>query len=324
MSYHLVERPLRRWQWAKWRLLSIGYGVAASVAAYGLIDVMLGPYGRSLYLVQILELPTPTYLQKTWWEDRQTGQYLEKCHIKDAFRAEYINECLDGQDNGRRRVYLIGDSHARNFLPAVRAVFVDSEVHYLTMGSSCGFTPPELAAELTGVNCPGYVEATYRFLIEHLHSGDVVVVGQSLQRDERRQTPLYFNFIKTFAKAIANKHTQMVLLDDIVPPARDPTECFDVPWRTIDAMGCAVARLGVESAYKRFDQLALAASREIPNFYYAEIRVGLCNYDQCGQRTLAGTPIWHDHGHITEAASSELSPLLRTALEEHGFPIVAK
>ena len=290
-SYHFVERPLRQAEWSRWRPLSIGYGLSACAVSCALLFVMLDPFGPKLYLGNLLKLPVPTFIQKTWWQNRETGEYLEKCHVKDAFRIEDIDECLAGRDSERRRVYLIGDSVARNYLSAVRGVFGNYEVRYLTMGHGCGFTPPELSAKFASVRCSEYVEASYRYLIEHVRRGDVVFVGQSLIGDNGRQTPLYFDFIKKFAKDIADKRAVVVLLDSTVPTENAPEYCVDEPWRFDTAKGCTIPRATVAGAYATFDQLALDAAVENPNLFYAPLRIGLCSNDQCGQKTLAGTPI---------------------------------
>lgn len=319
-SYRFVERPLRRANWSKWRPLSIGYGVSASMAAGGLIFVMGVPFGRDLYLGHLLNLPAPTNIEKTWWENRETGEYIEKCHVESTYRTEYIDECLAGKDDKRKHVYLIGDSHARNYLDALRGVFIGYEVRYLTMGYGCAFLPPEMATAFASVKCPEYVDASSRYLDEHVRIGDVVVIGQSLMGDNaERQSPAYFDFVKTFAKDIVGKGAAVVLLDGTVPPELPPEVCLDVPWHIVDFEGCTVTRAAVTDAYKEFDRLALDAAREIPNFYYAPLRTGLCRQDQCGQKTSTGTPIWHDRGHITKAASMALAPLLRVDLEKQGF-----
>ncbi|ATQ69444.1 MULTISPECIES: acyltransferase family protein [Methylosinus] len=318
MSHHYIERPLRRSEWSRWRSASIGYGVVASIAACALLVVLAGPFGRDLYLGRILGLPAPEHLQKTWWRDWETGKYIEKCHVENIFRAEYVGECLAIRDGERKHAFLVGDSFARNYLSALRGAFVDHEIHYLTMGYGCAFVPPKLADERSFVNCPNYVEASYRYLTEQVRANDIVFIGQSLW-DHKRQTPQYFEFIKSFATAINEKRASVVLLDSTVSPAKRPEKCLITPWRPVEPRTCALTRSAVVAAYKEFDRLALDAAREVPNFYYAPLRTGLCRDDRCGQTTTGGAPIWHDTGHITEEASLELAPLLRRALENQGF-----
>lgn len=255
-SYHFVESPLRRSDWSRWRLLSIGYGVSASVAACGLILVMSGPFGRRLGLA-----PTPpAYLQKTWWFNKEINKYIENCHVEYKFRSEYIGECLAGKDNNRRHVYLIGDSHARNYLPAVRDVFINYnyEVRYLTMGYGCAFLPKIMAEGGAKVHCQEYVQASYRYLTEHVRSGDVVFIGQALIDDKKRPSPVYFDFIKTFAKHIVARGAFVVLLDGTAPPKKLPEYCVSVLWP-----GCTIARAAVVRVYEAFDRLAFDAVREI-------------------------------------------------------------
>jgi peptidoglycan/LPS O-acetylase OafA/YrhL len=305
-SYHFIERPLRRARWSSRRPLSVAYGVFAYVAASGAIAATALKFSTP-----------PAYLQHTWWTDRDTGKYIEKCHVEYAFRSDYVDECLAGARGDRKHAYLIGDSHARNYLPAVRDAFARYDVRYLTMGYGCAFLPPELAARASGVHCQDYVEAVSRFLRERARSGDVVLIGQMLIDEDERQTPLYLDFIKRFAGLVTGQGASVVLLDGVVPPDQPPESCVG---RFGDVTrGCAVARAVVASAYEKFDRLAREAEREIPNFYYAPLRTGLCNGELCGQRTAAGAPIWHNRGHITEQAARELAPMLRADLAKQGF-----
>ncbi len=319
-SYHFVERPLRQAEWSRRRPLSIGYGLSACGAACAFVFVMFGPVGQNFYLGNLLKLPPPSFVQKTWWQNRVTGEYIEKCHLSGSFSIKYIDECLASRDSQRRHVYLIGDSLARNYLLAVRGVFIDADVRYLTMGAGCAFVPPEIAAKSAIVRCADYVDASYRYLTEHVRSGDIVFIGQSLILGRKeRQSPLYFDFIKKFASEITEKQALVVLLDSAAPPDIPPEFCVDVPWRIVDATGCSMPRSTVVDIYKTFDAMALDAARQNPDFYYAPLRTGLCSGDRCGQVMTAGTHIWHDPGHITEAASRELAPMLRATLEKQGF-----
>lgn len=315
LSYRWIEYPLRYSAWSRWRLVTLGYGFCASAAACGMIALSAGPIERTIG-------KPPDYLVQTWWVNRITGEYKETCHVEYAFETSYIGACLARRHSDRPHVFLIGDSHARNYLPAVQEAFVGYEVSYLTMGWGCSFLPLELAERHSRLKCADYVESTFRYLVENVVRDDVVFVGQRLMDDStirttKRQSPLYMEFIEEFAKSIIMKGASVVLLDGTFPPSLAPEYCTG-RFGEINS-GCNIERTKVEAAYQTFDRLALDAVHALRGLYYVPLRTGLCRNDICGQTTSAGTPIWHDRGHITEPAARELTPLLLDTLRREHF-----
>ena len=67
-----------------------------------------------------------------------------------------------------------------------------------------------------------------------------------------------------------------------------------------------------------------STQKNLSNFHYAPLRLGLCVNEKCGQYTKKGTPIWHDFGHITEQSSGELADLLRQHLTQTSINILNK
>lgn len=319
MSYRFIETPLRRSSWSGKRLFSVGYGLSASAAGYALLLVLSQPMDGRLYLGRLLGISAPANLQRTWWMDKTTGKYLEKCHVKEGFSSDLIKECLEVAAGKRGTLYLIGDSHARNYLPALRDAFREHSTAYLTMGSGCAFLPPAMSSKFARVRCTDYVAETAQYLLQRVHSGDVVFAGQRLSGAEDKQTPLYVDFIKAFAVRLGEKGVPLVLLDGIYPAELGPEQCIELPWRPFRSEGCSAAFETVQKAFARFDRLALDASTQVANLFYAPLRTGLCHEGACGQATATGLPIWHDRSHITEGAAAELAPLLRMRLAQQGF-----
>jgi peptidoglycan/LPS O-acetylase OafA/YrhL len=323
ISYRFVETPLRRSVWSASPLLSIGAGLTASAGACALLLVVSMTSGGRLYLGNLLEIPTPPHLERTWWADLKTGQYLEHCHVEGKYSAALLDDCLDVPPGNDGTVYLIGDSHARNYLPALRKLFTEHSTAYLTMGG-CAFHPtammPAYLNQEGRLNCALYVEETAEYLLQKVRSGDLVFVGQRLYKLPERQTVAYVAFVTAFALRLQEKGVRTVLLDGTFPPELDPQQCTALPWQPFgNRHGCSVDSETVSKAYARFDELAYEASNSIDHLYYAPLRLGLCTEAVCGQSTATGRPIWHDRGHITEQAAEELAPLLLARLTEQGF-----
>lgn len=221
---------------------------------------------------------------------------------------------------GQASLYLIGDSHARNYLPAIREAFRDYAVSYVTMGYGCAYLPADMAREAAEVACPDYVAFMDKALAERLQPGDVVVVGQKLYKEDKRQTAHYVDHIVTFAARLAGRGVRVVLLDGTYPPDSAPELCVGASERR---RGCFSNAATVAQAYAAFDALATEAHGKATNLFYAPLRLGLCENQRCGQ-TLQGAAVWHDRGHITEAAARALAPLLRRHLEAAGFDTVTR
>jgi peptidoglycan/LPS O-acetylase OafA/YrhL len=316
LSYRYVEAPFRRRTWSTRRITSIAYGISASASVGLLLFLFEGPMNAGLFY---LDKNFPEQLRQTWWENRLTGRYVEHCHA-GFFSFDLIDECLSVPAGKSGTIYLIGDSHARNYLPALRAAFRDDyAIAYLTMGWGCAFLPPEMAKAYSFMGCPAYTPNVSRFLSGALRPGDIVVIGQRLLNAPERRTDRYLDFIKEVASQFGALGARVVLLDGVFPPSADPRICVPAPWRRTLIDQCFVSRAAVINAYADFDGLATEASARAPNLFYAPIREGLCQHDQCGQTTESGKPIWHDQDHITEQVAMELAPLLRARLEKQAF-----
>ncbi|MCP4074381.1 MAG: acyltransferase [Hyphomicrobiales bacterium] len=322
ISYRYVETPMRRSTWSLNNALTLGYGFVALVGASAILFVLYHPLNGRIYLGHFLNIPVPLNLQRTWWVDKTTGEYLERCHVKGEFTSTMLTECLGVVPGREGTVYLIGDSHARNYLPTVIKGFKNRSVTYLTMGGGCSFLPLVMTSKFERVRCSSYVLETTEFLLDKVQHGDVVVIGQSLLKyGKSRQTPVYVNHIKSFAQRLTKKQVPVVLLDGTFPPTLPPEQCLRMPWQPFsgDRAGCFVDSKDATKGYARFDSLADDASSQLSNLYYIPLRMGLCHEGRCGQTTASGLSIWHDRGHITEEVARELTPLFLEKLKKQGF-----
>ena len=217
---------------------------------------------------------------------------------------------------------LIGDSHARNYVPAVQSLFGLDSVRYLTVENECSYSPPVLQHKYRGniEDCLGYVNDVTTHLERNVRQGDIVFVGQRLfvNNGKERQGDVYFDHILSLSRKLAAKNVPLVLLDGTYPPSKMPQECYPLPWKPFVAIGegCYVHRKEVKSAFGKFEKKANFYQQRETNFFYAPLREGLCKGDVCGQFMPSGTAIWRDMGHITDAASTELWLQLRRELIE--------
>lgn len=316
ISYHVIEEPFRRTRPSTIKTFLLFFALCAAVALFAL--ALMKPLKGDLYIGNIFNVALPENLT-TWWRS-PTGNGKDKCHIPKGYSTSLIDECLTRESDTKPHSFLLGDSHARNYLFAVLQASQESRVRHLTVGNGCAFMPTVLQdyKSAKSVNCREYNLEVRQFLTNHLRPGDRIFLGQRLyQWDERRQTQVYFDFIEEFARELARKDVDLIVLDSVVFPEKHPRDCIAVPWKRslgpLDS-NCHRAREDVERALVRFDDALYQLSRRISNLTYAPLRLGLCDRLTCGQTTSSGIHIFHDRGHITDKAAQELAPLLRRHL----------
>ena len=323
-SYRYIETPLRQGNWFGKRLRTIMVGS-------GLIIV------SSLGIYFIRKISTNLYLksssprtEQTWWSDKD-GNYIEKCQVKKNFTEELMRECLGRSQNLNKNNigYLIGDSHARNYLIAARKALPNLAIKYMTMGHGCTFLPSSMISDKLNekVSCNQYSESVASLIAKESKPGDVIFIGQALRGNEHdaRAVNEYFDHIKIFANTLISKSIPVIIFDGTFPPGIDPALCVREVWRPLpNKFLCEKSIDEARSSYTRFDKLAESLSNTSENIYYAPLRLGLCVNEKCGQYTKKGTPIWHDFGHITEQSSGELADLLRQHLTQTSINILNK
>lgn len=321
-SYRWVETPFRssshRFSRTKTMQLGIGLAFLAAVITYNTKQIVYQlPYVGRYW-------SNHKYLVDTWW--LKGGNHVDSCHAEGAFGSTLIKKCLDDDGKYQQEVgaYLIGDSHARNYLMAIKHAVAPRKVKYLTMGRHCAYLPSSLIPSdiEKRSNCTAYNKQVNTFLMSRTSRGNIIFVGQALfnkYRHTNRMTHEYIDYVGQLAQKVRGKGVNVILLDGTSPPEIEPVLCVEAPWRPFVDPQCILTKEYVHSRYAKFDSIAQESSTK--NFHYAPLREYLCVLKYCGQRTKSGLPIWHDKGHITEEVSWELGIPLRQKLQElHVLP----
>ena len=318
ISYKYIESPFRKKDFLKLRWQAIFSGI------FLLLITSASLIGLRKNIFRKFYLGDSSLSQKTWWKD-EYGNYIENCHSKDTFNVELLKECLTTRNGNKRNIFLIGDSHARNNLSAIKEVFLNEEVYYLTMGSGCTFLPLEMikTENQKAVKCSLYNTEVKKFLKENLKQNDVLFIGQALHSNYGRRLlqpflDTYIKNLENFSKELNLLGVPLVLLDGVAPPKWD-IRCTKEFFRPITPASCSISKNEVINRYSSFDTVANMFSSKYKNVYYISLREGLCIKDECGQKMKSGTKIWHDDGHITEDSSKELGPFLKQKLIKSGF-----
>ena len=316
-SYRYIEKPLRKGNWfgERWKTIVMGGGVIFTLSI-GLI-ALIEPLKGQLYAGKRHQITT----LETWWRNKD-GNYIEKCQVKKRFSTKLMKECLGSMTRKNVSIgYLIGDSHARNYLIAARKALPSFDIKYMTMGYKCAFLPPSMISDKLdeNVSCNQYSKSVASLIAKESRPGDIVFIGQALygKNHDIRATPTYFDHIKVLAQKLKDKKIPIIIFDGTFPPRQTPMLCMKEFFRPFPKkFDCEKTIDETRSSYNRFDKLAVSLSNSSENIYFAPLRLGLCVNETCGHLTKKGTPIWHDRGHITEKSSGELADMLRQHLKQ--------
>jgi peptidoglycan/LPS O-acetylase OafA/YrhL len=310
-SYRWIETPLRKGNWfgKRWKTLLAGGIVLIAVAGAQSSLRKIAFIKNSVFIGNKFH-GNSSHLTSTWWRD-ESGKYIDYCHVEKSFNLSYLSNCLHASQTRSYNVnYVIGDSHARNYMPAIRHAFLPKrKTVYLTNGQACLFSANSYSYSLSdnALSCKNQVNSTVDYIKNNSKNGDYVFIGQSLMGENlaKRSNIEYFRGIGRIVDALRTKGVKVFLMDGTSPPAIPPQGCMLFPGKT----GCTSSRNEVINNYTQFDQLANAFA-DIYGYTYIALRDGLCSGEICGQKTVHGSYIWHDAGHITEQSSSELAELL--------------
>ncbi len=323
LSHRFVENPLRHAPWleaATWRNLAFGFALTALPVVAVVAFSVLGDTGRSA-----LEVGADAMTPVEASED-VVSVGPEDCHADQHSVAPSL-PCAFGDLEARSTVALVGDSHARHWLPALDAVAADRGWRLLSLTKSA-CTPFDVTTwnenfEREYVEC----EAWRRAVIDHLADLDdleLVIVSQSSgQRgavvDEGERDLDDRRFARTWGEGAARSFARLTDAADHVVVLRDTYwSPEDVPGclsaNTDDPSACALTRAEHGNRDEpMFDATAAVAPPEVS---FLDPRPLVCSDDPCAMVTADGIIKYRDRHHLTETFSLQLADELGRAIDE--------
>ena len=141
-----------------------------------------------------------------WLKPDDTGN-LDTCQIEDKFNSSQLTKCLSSKaaNDGptKENIYLIGDSHARNYLSAIKTAYPNANVMHLTIGHGCSILPISQITRIDHItNCSDYNLSIQSFLLNHKNQA-TVFIGQKItvERSEHK----YFKHIDNFSRSLTTR-----------------------------------------------------------------------------------------------------------------------
>lgn len=234
-------------------------------------------------------------------------------------------DCIVRTGNGGTML-VVGDSHARMYLPAMRHIAQQHDLELaLAYSTSCpwmrtsypGGTPAGLDRCLT------VREQTYSHLLDALDPDVVVLAGYpySLYPDGLRSTAdrgalaqaaLLEQLVDESLGVLATRGRAVVLLE--------PTPTFD-----FDVLSCLSGALTTSECVAEAklssveEQIYRAATERFPNTWSLDLDTLVCPSLPSCDPVIDGRPVWRDDDHLTNDFSATLGPVLEQQLVDRSI-----
>ncbi|WP_436650739.1 acyltransferase family protein [Actinoplanes sp. URMC 104] len=350
LTYHTVENPVRMRPWLRSRArrgLALGLVLSASAAVFALIigqftpPLPAGPAAPDTRAevaaaadpqARITELITDSLggaklpknlTPKVPEAGEQSPQiYDDQCHFNYT-QVRQDRECVYGDPNGAKTMYLIGDSHAAHWFPAVDDVAKSHNWKLVALTKAACQLPQVLtfndALKRNYTECVTWRDQILRRVAEDkpdlvvmasndLDNGGIVGDdGQIIPRTGPQDDPVWVQRWKqTWAKLGG---IRKVLLQDTPWPAGDAPECAAVNARRLAL--CDRPRSKAIAEKNRRTLVASAART-------AGIRVidptpWFCNATKC-PIVVGNVLVYKDNSHMTVPYAHAIAPLLDRAI----------
>jgi peptidoglycan/LPS O-acetylase OafA/YrhL len=241
------------------------------------------------------------------------------CHADQA-ASEADLSCVFGDPEGSPTVVLIGDSHARHWLPALEVIAQDEGWRLLSVTKS-GCNPFDVPSWNSNYERPYHECDAWRdSLLEQLadehdvalvivgralgHRASVFIEGELVPRSEIG--PVWRDGVeRTFERLLEVSRRVVVLRDSPWAPEDVPT-CLSEVWPEMTGCDFAVSEEGED------DSELYEAERSVApdGVSFVEVSDLVCPSDPCQMVAPNGVIKYRDRHHITQTFSRQLAPAL--------------
>lgn len=324
LTTRFVERPWRQWKWpeVKRRRASLAIVAALTVAAVPLVGLQLALYfenqgilakaarnnpGARALLPDFTEqadadaalLPAPENLGKDWASLPQPcSGTLEP---QDATLRGVCNENTQNGDSAKR-VLVLGDSHAEQWLPALEPV--SDEKGWRLYAMLMGGCKPGTTAQNANADCDKF-NAAVTAEVKRNPPNAIVVVGTAASPSSSGETLI--PGLQSSLDTWTGLGIQVVLLRDNPRFGFDMADC--VVTKGKDDKACLPAKSGLFAADNPLDTLADRA----PNVITLDMTELICRENDC-PGVVGNTFVYLDNNHLSRTYSASMAPMVKDRL----------
>ncbi|MCL7714942.1 acyltransferase family protein [Stenotrophomonas mori] len=286
---------------------AIPVGLALALLGYihaaGRVDATTHPGARVLDGVQAPEGKGYAPALEALGLDRAAA-YDNGCHL--SFAGDEPVACRFGDPSGALKVWVVGDSHAVNWLPAIEEIAKRRQWNVSSYTkSSCGWMPVMTRRDGQPYReCRAWGQRLFALLEQE--RPDVVIVSQMYShRTHARnggKAPSVPAALRRTWSRIEASGAQVVVIADTPRWARDPGQCL-----ARDA-GCA---LPLRQLAHRDPQLS--ALRKAPTVGLVDMTDTVCPDARCPV-VIGNVVVWRDRHHLTASYARSAADILERRL----------
>jgi peptidoglycan/LPS O-acetylase OafA/YrhL len=332
LSHRLVENPIRYSSVLRTQPRSnfvLGASLTLLPVMAGLAFLLVGDIGNRTTAPVAAEegategMVVPVSMTPLDASKDQVSVGPSSCHAEQA-ASEADLSCVFGDPDGHSTVALIGDSHARHWLPALDRIAQEEGWRLLSVTKS-GCNPLDVPAWNANYERPYHECDAWRdSLLEQLHDEPevgLVIVGRSLGHratvlddgellPRSEIGPVWRAGARRTFDRLRTVSPRIVVLRDTPWAPKDVPTCLSEVWP--DVADCDFPQPGRESD----DTELYEAERSVAPEGVSFLEVGdlVCPSDPCHMVTVDGVIKYRDRHHLTQTFSRSLAPELADRL----------
>lgn len=230
--------------------------------------------------------------------------YERGCHV--GRRAAEPEVCvLEQGDEGAPKVVLVGDSHAANWVPAMRGASAQQGWTLISITkSACAPTrDPGVPIGPVAESCVAWTGATLERVREL--KPDLVVIGRS-----RRGGDFLANRSEGWSKGLVSSLTS--ILEELASASRHVAIFADTPRMPFDPATCLAQQPSCDAELAETDDppdALVEAAGQVPGVLVLDLRAMVCPAGRC-PAVIGNVVVWRDNHHLTSTYSRSLAPVI--------------
>ncbi|MGO4804170.1 acyltransferase family protein [Arthrobacter sp. 2MCAF15] len=324
VTTRMIEKPWREWQWPEVRRRRAAVAIAAAVAtaAVPLAAIQIQQHLESeavlaqapknnpgaLALVpgfvdqadaNAVLLPTPQTLPEDW------ASLPNSCSGDLQPKEEKLRkDCFENNqtDSGAKKVLVVGDSHAQQWLASIGPV--SDEKGWKLYAMLKGACKPSTAPQHVSADCDSF-NASVAAEVKNNPPDAIIIVGTAAAPSSPQETliPGFENTVKTWADA----GIKVVAIRDNPRFDFDMAEC--VATKGADADDCRPPEQGLLAASNPF----AALNGKMPGVGFVDMTDRICNGTEC-PGVVGNTFVYLDNNHLSRSYTASMAPMFRERL----------
>ncbi len=334
ISYHWIEKPLRKGSWSgkRWKNIVIGSGMVLTVS--GVLVLLSRPFKGLFYLGKTRQFEEPFV-----GESITRKNCLDHLNFEIASTKCWIN--VENSSDTKGRIFFMGDSH--NEAMSRAAEYISLNLGNSTFIHSRRGTVFPFVSQYWKTNSQGSMSRLARkkndeiqryaqeYLIKNIKKDDVIIISlfypyyfgpegfgnnekEFIYKNQRDSTISRKEFFNLWKLQIYNLLNQLkgsgasLILSTPIPiwMNMDISRCGMPQWfSTLNNMKCEQDRSIIENEYKSILEFMYNIEAEEQGIYIFNTLSALCNNDKCFFRNNTGE-LYSDSRHISNYASGNI------------------